>query len=249
MTLAQVKSLDCTLQLAGHPQAELHNSTRISTLEEVLDLVTCYGDLGVTINLETKLDPENKNETLGVERYIDDLVPILQNKGFADRTTIQSFDWRTLVGIKAKFPEIPLVALIDDTTIVPNAQGEFPWLGGVKLDTDFNGDWVKAAASIGSSVVSPVHGVPSSATPNTPGYVPFVTKDVVDRAHALGMKVIPWTVDYEVTIDKLLDDGVDSIISNYPDRVLWVAKQRGLSSGRARNPSRPECLAKAAKGL
>ena len=41
------------------PFTGLHNSTsptRIATLEELLDLVTCCGDKGVTINLETKLD-------------------------------------------------------------------------------------------------------------------------------------------------------------------------------------------------
>jgi len=214
----------------------------------VLDLINCYSDRKVTINLETKLDPEAPAETLPVERYINDIVPILQKKGFGSRTFIQSFDWRTLVGIKAKFPKIPTVALLDPTTIVPNAAGKFIWLNNIKLDTDFGGDWVKAAASIGAAVLSPVHGY-GGATVNTPGYVPFVTKDVVERAHKAGMTVIPWTVDYEVTIDKLINDGVDGIISNYPERVLWVAKQKGVSSGKTRNPARDQCLANAAKGL
>lgn len=94
-------------------------------------------------------------------------------------------------------------------------------------------------------MLSPVHGTPSNLTVNSPGYTPFTTKEIVDEAHGLDMQVIPWTVDYEVTISKLLDDGVDSIISNYPERVIAVARQRGLSVGRARNPSKPECLAKA----
>ena len=221
----------------------MHAGTRIPTLEEVLDLITCYGDDGVTINLETKLDPERRNETLSVETYIDRIVPILQAKGFAERTYIQSFDWRTLIGIHEKFPSIPIVALLDTTTVVPVADGSFPWLGGIQLDTEFDNDWVAAAASIGSKVLSPWHGNGTSV--NSPDYEPFTTKDVVDRAHAAGMQVIPWTVDTEVTISKLIDDGVDAIISNYPERVIWVGKQRGLSVGRARSPSKPECLANA----
>ena len=242
LTLQQVKTLDCTKQLPEHPQAELHPNTRIATLEEVLTLVDCYGDRGVTINLETKLDPTKKNETLPVEKYIDDLVPILQKHNFASRTTIQSFDWRTLIGIKEKFPTTVTVALLDDETTTPDSDGSYPWLGGVNVTDD---DWVSAAASIKAGILSPVHGLKSNFTVNSPGYKPWVTKERVDQAHELGMKVIPWTVDYEVTINKLIDDGVDALISDYPERVMWIAKQRGLSSGRARNPSKPECLAKA----
>ncbi|KAL1631532.1 hypothetical protein SLS54_000293 [Diplodia seriata] len=245
LTLAQVKSLDCDLQLDDHPQQEMHPGTKIATLEEVLELVNCYGDDGVTINLETKLDPTTPEQTWPVEKYLD-LIPLLQKHALLERTTIQSFDWRTLVRIHDRYPTVPIVALLDDTTVVPDANGTYPWLGGLNLD-DYDGDWVAAAAAIGSSVVSPVHGFPSNLTVNSPGYTPFTTKDVVDEAHELGMKVIPWTVDYEVTISKLLDDGVDAIISNYPERVMAVARQRDLSVGRLRNPSKPDCLAKASE--
>lgn len=242
LTLAQVKTLDCSERLVAHPQQEYHPNTRIATLEEVLQLVDCYGDRGVTLNLETKLDPLRPNETLPVETYITDLVPILQQYGFASRTTIQSFDWRTLIGIKERYPDIVTVALVDDETITPDENGDYPWLGGVQLE---NEDWVSAAASIGASIVSPVHGVPSNETVNTPEYVPFVTKENTDQAHELGMQMIPYTVNAEVTMSKLIDDGVDAIISDYPERVMYVAKQRGLSVGRARNPSKPECLVNA----
>jgi glycerophosphoryl diester phosphodiesterase len=144
-----------------------------------------------------------------------------------------------LIAIKKKWPGTVTVALLDDTTTVPDQNGIYPWLGGVKL---VNGDWVAVAASIGAGILSPVHCLPSNVSVNTPGYTPFITKQKVSQAHHLGMKVVPWTVDYEVTISKLIDDGVDSVISNYPERVMWIAKQRGLSSGNAKSASKPECL-------
>jgi glycerophosphoryl diester phosphodiesterase len=149
-----------------------------------------------------------------------------------------------LIGIGEKFPSMPLVALLDPVTIAQAADGSFPWLGGIQLDTEFGGDWVAAAASLGSVILGPWHGNGTSS--NTVGYEPFTTKDVVDRAHAAGMRVFPWTADDESTISKLIDDGVDGIISNYPERVMWVGKQRGMSVGRGRVPSKPECLAGAA---
>jgi glycerophosphoryl diester phosphodiesterase len=170
------------------------------------------------------------------------LIPILQKHNFENRVTIQSFDWRTLIGIHAAYPSIPIVALLDETTVTPDTTGKsYPWLK--------NGNWVLAAHSIGASVLSPNHGTgkTADATVNSVGYVPFTTKQVVEQAHSLGMTVVPWTVDAEVTISKLVDDGVDAIISNYPERVMYVARQRGLSVGRARMPSRPECLVNASK--
>lgn len=235
---------------------KVHPGTTIATLEEVLELVNCYGDKSVTINLETKLDPTAPNQTLPLEKYITDLVPILQKHNFDTRTTIQSFDWRTLIGIHQTFPATTTVALVDETTVVPDetnktypwlANSRYPWLGGLDLEADFDGDWVAAAASIGARILSPNHGTGNSsdASVNSPLYVPFTTKDVVQKAHGFGMQVVPWTVDDEVTISKLIDDGVDAIISNYPERVMYVGRQRGLSVGKARNPSKPECLVNA----
>ncbi|PWW78962.1 hypothetical protein C7212DRAFT_350211 [Tuber magnatum] len=186
-----------------HWIVEVSNFQIMTKQNEVLDLIDCYGDKKVALNLETKLDPEHTNETLPVETYIDNLVPILERRGYADRTYIQSFDWRTIIGIKKKFPKTKTVALLDDTTVVPSGNLGFTWLGGIDLQKDFAGDWVKAAHSIDVTVLSPVHGTPSSASVNTPGYKPFTTADVVNRAHELGMMVIPWTVDDEVTIDKM----------------------------------------------
>ncbi|KAL0636687.1 hypothetical protein Q9L58_004295 [Maublancomyces gigas] len=244
LTLAEVQSLDCgSQQIDLHPQAELHPGAKIPTLEEVLDLVDCYGDKRVEINLETKLDPVRPNETLAIGNYINDIVPILQKRGYASRTYIQSFDWRTLVGIKKKFPKTRTVALLDTNNVKSEDRGVsgYPWLGGVDLD-GFKGDWVAAANSIGVTIVSPIHGSPSNATPNTPGYVPITTADVVKRAHKLGIQVIPWTVDFEVTINKMISDGVDGIISNYPERVLHISEQRGKKSGIKTNRRKPECL-------
>lgn len=210
----------------------------------MLTLITCYADPGITINLETKLDPTAPAETWPPAKYLD-LVPLLAAHNLLSRTTIQSFDWRTLALISAIHPSVPTVALLDETTIAPDPTNRtsYPWLGGLNLAADFDGNWVAAAAAIGAKALSPVHGFPSNLTVNSPGYTPFTTKQVVEEAHALGMAVVPWTADHEVTITKLLDDGVDAVISNYPERVLAVARQRGLSVGRARSPSRPECLA------
>jgi len=56
-------------------------------------------------------------------------------------------------------------------------------------------------------------------------------------------------VDDEVTIDKLISDGVDAIISDYPERVKHVARSRGYVSGLRTREPRPQCLKKASLHL
>lgn len=47
-----------------------------------------------------------------------------------------------------------------------------------------------------------------------------LTAEVVGRARRSGLTVHAWTADAESDIQRLLDLGVDGIVSNYPERVL-----------------------------
>jgi glycerophosphoryl diester phosphodiesterase len=49
---------------------------------------------------------------------------------------------------------------------------------------------------------------------------PMVTREMMAEARKLGMAVIPWTVDQEADMHRLIDLQVDGIITNYPDRLL-----------------------------
>lgn len=50
----------------------------------------------------------------------------------------------------------------------------------------------------------------------SPGFA-LVNADLVKACHAKGMKVIPWTLNTKEQMDKAKADGVDGIISDYPD--------------------------------
>ena len=49
-----------------------------------------------------------------------------------------------------------------------------------------------------------------------------VTPENVAYCHALGIRVVPWTVDDKAEMKRLADCGVEAIISNYPDRLIEV---------------------------
>ncbi|MBX7241910.1 MAG: glycerophosphodiester phosphodiesterase [Bacteroidia bacterium] len=51
-------------------------------------------------------------------------------------------------------------------------------------------------------------------------YYKFATQKWIDKIHKMGKKVNVWTVNNEEDIQKMINIGVDGIISNNPDRVI-----------------------------
>ena len=77
--------------------------------------------------------------------------------------------------------------------------------------------------------VRPV-GVSGGAFAHVPmrlGRLPIHSERVIPRAHALGIRVIVWTVDDPATMGSLLDAGVDGIITDRPDVLRDVLISRG----------------------
>jgi glycerophosphoryl diester phosphodiesterase len=50
----------------------------------------------------------------------------------------------------------------------------------------------------------------------------------VARAHAVGLQVIPWTVDDEAAIREQIGYGVDGIITDYPTLARRVMLELGM---------------------
>ena len=88
-----------------------------------------------------------------------------------------------------------------------------------------------AAASIDGVVAySPVATHPDQGcTVGVNTCRPYVTRDMVDRAHAHGLEIIPWTVNNVPTMEYLMDVGVDGIITDYPNLLRDLMAERGLS--------------------
>ncbi|MDX6350871.1 MAG: glycerophosphoryl diester phosphodiesterase [Streptomyces sp.] len=228
LTLAQVRTLDCgSLTLAEFPEQVPVPGARMPLLSEVFDLVKRYRAYDVQLNVETKVEAGSPTETAPREQFVQVTAREIQRAHMIRQVTIESFDWGSLMRMREVEPRLPLVALDNHDFLQVGQPGASPWLGGIDID-DFGGDPLKAIKSFGASAYSPVHGSPQNGKVTDPGYVPYVTRQMVDEAHRLGLKVIPWTVDDAPTINKLIDDGVDGLITDYPDRLRTILAERGF---------------------
>jgi len=197
------------------PSQQGMDGVRIPRLAEVFELAKRAGNLSVRFNIETKIDPNRPGDTVGPEAFARSLIAVSRAHGVAARTTIQSFDWRTLKVVQAEAPEMLTAYLTmqvpGEDTVGAEGDGS-PWTAGMRLRE--HGSLPKMIYAAGGSIWSPYYG--------------NLTPALVDEAHRLGLSVIPWTVNERADMDRLIEMGVDGIISDFPDRLRDSASAHGL---------------------
>nr|WP_142280561.1 glycerophosphodiester phosphodiesterase [Mycobacterium saskatchewanense] len=208
LTLAQVRTLDCGKLLEEFPNAEVVRGNRIATLPDVFALSDSYR-ADVRFNVETKVEADKPGASAEPQEFVDVILAAVRGAGKADRVEIQSFDWRTLPLVRRAEPSIPLVALYNEQTWAPDS----PWLNGENAAVI--GDPMIGAKIVGAEIISPRY--------------PLVEgRSYVDHAHALGLRVIPWTVNDAATMREQIADGVDGLITDYPKLLRTVLSQLGM---------------------
>jgi glycerophosphoryl diester phosphodiesterase len=194
---------------------------RMPTLEQLFALArdaTSPGGRPVRFNIETKVTPDLAPTTASPEQFAEALVRALDSAGMADRVTVESFDWRSLVALKRLAPNVTTICLTIESsgmnTVRADAAGASPWHAGLKR-ADYHDSLARMAQAAGCGAWSP--------------FWRNLTAAAVAEAHGLGLAVVPWTVNEPADIERMLEWGVDGLITDYPDRARAVCSTHGIA--------------------
>jgi glycerophosphoryl diester phosphodiesterase len=134
--------------------------------------------------------------TVSPEAMAEHVAAVVDEAGAAARVMVSSFNWRAVRHFRAIRPEIPRAFLTEPATVSPL------WWGAAHP-----GSVPQAVAAEGGGTWSPRHD--------------GLTRAALQEAHALGLCVVPWTVNALPDMQRLAAWGVDGLITDAPD--LWLA--------------------------
>jgi glycerophosphoryl diester phosphodiesterase len=200
---------------ARHPEQQPVDGERIPTLDEVITRFLAECAPPTRLVVEIKTDPTRPHLSWHPDSLTDRTVATLRARGVLDRTQVIAFDWRPLRRVHAIAPEVPTSFLTvesrDFDSIERGAPGASPWMDGLDVD-DHGGSVPRAIVAAGGR-----HWSPNARN---------LTPELLAEAHALGLKVYPWTVNAEDDLRAMLAMGVDGITTDRPDRLRALVRQR-----------------------
>jgi glycerophosphoryl diester phosphodiesterase len=186
------------------PRQRPHDGAGVPALADVLEALPA-----VRLIIEVKTDPFHPERTAAPDVLVDAVVAEVDHAAAAGRVTLESFDWRVQLYLQRVRPDIRLAFLTR-----PGADPD-PWWAGVDRAHHGGSTPVAIATLAPGSIWAPAHANLSDAD--------------VREAHALGLTVVPWTVNQTADMRRLIASGVDGIISDYPDRLRQVGSD--MASG------------------
>ncbi|MDM0117733.1 glycerophosphodiester phosphodiesterase [Variovorax sp. J22R133] len=194
------------------PYQKASPGTRIPRLTDLFDLVKRSGNTQVRFAIETKLSPAAPNETVSPEVFARAVISAIKDAGVEKRSSVLSFDWRTLQVVQKEAPEIPTVYLTIERRNTNNTTNP-AWTAGHLIRN--YGSVPKMVKAAGGHTWSSDWEA--------------LNKPLVQEAQALGLTVLAWTVNDPRQMETMLDMGVDGLVTDRPDLARDVLQKRGLS--------------------
>lgn len=192
------------------------DGTRVPRLAELFEMVRRGGHERMRFAIETKLNPHLPDATQAPEPFATALVAEIRKAGMQQRVQIMSFDWRTLQVVQRIAPEIPTVYLSAQQSWLDNIAAGKPedsaWVAGFSHRT--HGSVPQMIKAAGGGIWSVHHGDIDAAK--------------VKQAQALGLKVLVWTVNDPGQMGRIIDMGVDGLITDRTDVAMQVLQARGI---------------------
>ena len=190
-------------------QKSLQNQ-KIPKLSELLKLTSDNIVEDLLINLEIKSTPIEKNLTPEPDEMVKIIIDEVSRSNLEDRIIYSSFDWRILREIKERDSKIPRAYLTS------GARGKIydksPWLDFTPLHNGV--ELPELIKALGGSAWHPNYK--------------DVNKEIVQISHDKGLPVNVWTVNRESDMLRMIDYGVDGIMTDYPLKLKEICKRENI---------------------
>ena len=191
-------------------QKSLDNQ-KIPKLSDLLKLSSDNDFDDLLINLEIKSTPIEEGLTPSPEEMVKIVIDEVGRSNLSDKIIYSSFDWRVLREIKEKDSKIPRAYLTS------GAKGKIydksPWLDFTPLHSEV--DLPKLIKALGGSAWHPNYK--------------DVNKEIIEISRNEGLPVNVWTVNKEQDMLRMIDYGVDGIMTDYPLKLMELCDKDNIN--------------------
>ncbi len=204
------------------------DGTRMPTMREAVHFVEKATRKKTRFQIELKTDPSHPEYSAPPEVFAAAVYKVIKEEGVVDRVEVHAFDFRCLYELQKLNKRIKTAYLTSrdnepegaDSFFDPDPKIAGLWTGG-KLVKDYGGSIPAMVKALGGIAWDPEDAE--------------LTKDSLDEAHRLGLKVVVWSwpeklgtaFDAKLTT-RMIDWGVDGIITDDPARLSSMLAARGL---------------------
>jgi glycerophosphoryl diester phosphodiesterase len=146
---------------------------------------------------EMKFNIEPKQQTPSI---IEPLCSLIRARKMENKIIVGSFHQAVIDEFRTECPEVA-------TSASPSEVTKFLALSKTGLSESYN---------------PPMQAL---QIPENLGQLSVVTKEFVENAHRKNLQVHVWTVNETADMERLINVGVDGIMTDYPDKLLSIVKQ------------------------
>jgi glycerophosphoryl diester phosphodiesterase len=204
------------------------DGTSMPTLREVIRFVNRATNSKVGFQIEMKTDPTHPEYSPDSKVFAQALYKILKDESVITRSEIQAFDFKCLQEINKIDKHVRSAYLTsrdnerggEDDFFQKDSKLAGTWTGGM-LVSDYANSIPKMIKALGGFAWEPEDAE--------------LTKESLEEARKLGLKVVVWSWPEKLgtafdakLVEKMIDWGVDGIITDDPGRLTSMLAARGL---------------------
>ena len=194
------------------PDQKSLKNQNIPKLSELIELTSKNISDDLVLNLEIKSTPVENNLTPLPDDMVKLITDVVSKSKLKDKIIYSSFDWRVLREIKKLDPNISRAYLTSEQR--GKVYDKSPWMDFMPLYDSDSRELPRLIKTLGGDAWHPNHR--------------DISRDIVKASHEEGLPVNVWTVNEEYDMMRMIDYGVDGIMTDYPLKMRELCERKNI---------------------